>query len=144
MTTTPTPDHSTADEAAPATPSPSEYVVLLYADEAAWLAASPEEQAAVFSQHERFSTRCEERGHRITGGAELRPSSTARLVRRDAAGFPTVTDGPYAETVERFGGYYLVESSDVDDLAALVTELLEPGETAEIRATTNDVDGQGA
>ena len=52
----------------------------------------------------------------MTGGAELTHSKHRAHVRRFASTSVTVTDGPYAETVEQLSGFYLVESDDLDDL----------------------------
>jgi hypothetical protein len=50
---------------------------------------------------------------RIVGGAQLRPVDTATTVRRDGGGILT-TDGPFADTKEVFGGWFLFEADDVD------------------------------
>lgn len=93
------------------------YVVLLPGAEDAWERSSPERRADVYARHEEFARVLAERGHRVTGGAELSHSRDARQVRRDARGRVVVTDGPYAETAEQLTGFYLVESDDLDDLA---------------------------
>ncbi|KRB78062.1 hypothetical protein ASE01_07805 [Nocardioides sp. Root190] len=111
----------------------TEYVVLLTGNEKAWEAASPEEQAAMFEQHGEFSRLLEERGHRITGGAQLDSSRTAKVVRADADGTVLTTDGPYVESVEQLGGYYVVESDDVDDLLEVCAVLARTGDTVEVR-----------
>ncbi|MCL3861778.1 YciI family protein [Actinotalea sp. K2] len=113
----------------------TEYVVLLHDDEKAWLSYGPEERAAAFALHGRFSELCAQRGHTITGGAELAPSTTSRVLRRpDAHGPLAISEGPYAETVEQLGGYYVVRTADLDDLTELVGILIvEPGGAAEIR-----------
>ena len=108
------------------------YLILLPGDEAGWESATAEEKAAVFAEHDRFSRTLEERGHSITGGAELAHSRTARTVRAGSDG-PVVSDGPYAETVEQLSGFYLVESNDLDDLAAVCSILASSGEPVEIR-----------
>ena len=59
---------------------------------------------------------------------------TARTVRRDGAG-TTVTDGPYAESVEQLGGFYLVETDDLDDLLEICGLLAGPDGGVEVRAT---------
>ncbi|SKC51266.1 YciI family protein [Krasilnikoviella flava] len=92
------------------------YVVLLPGVEDAWERASAEERAAVYARHEEFARMLAERGHRVTGGAELTHSRTTKQVSRDAAGRVVVTDGPFAETAEQLSGFYLVESDDLDDL----------------------------
>jgi hypothetical protein len=109
------------------------YVILLPGDEGTWEAATPEQRAATYADHERFSRTLEERGHRIVGGAELAHSREARVVRRGADGL-VVTDGPYAEVVEQLSGFYLVESDDLDDLAQVCGILATGGEAVEIRA----------
>lgn len=113
----------------------TEYVVLLPGDESAWEAASEEERAATYARHEEFSRLLEERGHRITGGAELAHSRTATVVRRSAAGEVLLSDGPYAETAEQLSGYYVVESDDLEDLLDVCGHLVAPGEGIEVRAT---------
>ena len=121
------------------------YVILLPGDESTWEAATPDDRAAVYARHERFSRALEERGHRIVGGAELAHSREARVVRGGNGG-PVVSDGPYAETVEQLSGFYLVESEDLDDLADVCGILVSPGEGLEIRAClpAPDQPGDGA
>ena len=121
------------------------YVILLPGDEGTWEAASPEERAAVYATHERFSRTLEERGHRIVGGAELTHSREARVVRGGDDG-PVMTDGPYAETVEQLSGFYLVESDDLDDLAQVCGDPRGTGGAVEIRACvpTPDSSDEGA
>jgi hypothetical protein len=70
----------------------------------------------------------------VTGGSELAHSREAKVLRTDADGNHTVTDGPYAETVEQLTGFYIIESDDLDDLVD-VCKVLARGESAiEIRA----------
>ncbi|UMG93469.1 YciI family protein [Nocardioides sp. TF02-7] len=121
----------------------STYVVLLPGDENAWEAASAEERAAIFAKHDEFSRALAERGHQVTGGAELTHSRTTRKVARADDGAVVVTDGPYAETVEQLSGFYVVESDDLDDLVQVCAILAEPGSAAvEVRAAV-DHDGDG-
>lgn len=89
----------------------------------------------VFAAHDRFTTACAEQGHEILGGEELGPHTAARLLRATPAGDVTVCDGPYAETAEQIGGYYLVRTSDPDALLRLAAPLLEAEGrgTAELR-----------
>jgi len=110
-----------------------DYVVLLPGDEAAWEAASPEERAAVFARHDAFSKALAERGHQVTGGAELAHSRHARTLRTDAEGHHVVTDGPYAETVEQLSGFYLVTTDDVDDLLEVCRILADAEGAIEVR-----------
>jgi hypothetical protein len=105
------------------------YAVLLPGDEAVWESASEEQRAATYAKHGEFARLLEERGHEITGGAELTHSRTAKVVR--AGG---VTDGPYAETVEQLTGFYLVETDDLDDLLEVVGVLAGTEGAIEVRA----------
>jgi hypothetical protein len=112
----------------------TEYVVLLPGDESQWEHTSQADKEAVYAIHGEFAKALEERGHRVTGGSELAHSRGAKVLRTDADGNHTVTDGPYAETVEQLTGFYIVESDDLDDLVE-VCKILGRGEGAiEIRA----------
>jgi hypothetical protein len=103
------------------------YVVLLPGDEAAWTAATEDQRQATYAQHHEFAKRLEERGHRVTGGAELADSSEAKVLRTSPDGTQTVTDGPYSEAVEQLTGFYIVDTSDLDDLLE-VCKVLGKGE----------------
>ncbi|GAB4062239.1 YciI family protein [Angustibacter speluncae] len=122
------------------------YAVLLPGDERPWAQADDETRARVYARHEEFARLLHERGHRVVGGAELAPSSTARTVR-GARGSVTVTEGPYAETVEQLTGFYLVASDDLDDLLDLCG-LLTGDDAVEVRAVlpgpdAGTTDGEG-
>jgi hypothetical protein len=110
------------------------YVVLLPGDEAAWEAAPESLKQEMFALHAEFAKLLAERGHQVTGGAELAPSREARVLRTSADGEQSVTQGPYAETAEQLTGFYVIESSDLDDLIE-VCQVLGKGERViEIRA----------
>ncbi|QWF21605.1 transcription initiation protein [Nocardioides sp. LMS-CY] len=110
------------------------YVVLLPGDESTWAAATEEERAAMYAKHGEFARLLAERGHTVTGGAELTHSSTAKVVRRIDSGV-AVTDGPYAETVEQLTGYYVVDSDDLDDLLEVCGVLADGEGAVEVRST---------
>jgi len=98
----------------------SQYLILIYADEAQWASATPEEVAQLTKEHMDFGQR---HATVIRGGSALQPSGTATSVRPDPAGGATVTDGPFAETKEALGGYYLVEAADLDQALAVAKEV---------------------
>jgi hypothetical protein len=108
------------------------YAVLFPGNEKAWAEATPEERARVYDLHGRFTGLLAERGHRVTGGAELADSAGAKVVR-GTLDHVSVTEGPYAETVEQLTGFYLVESDDLDDLLN-VCGVVSEGDPVEIRA----------
>ena len=104
----------------------TEYAILLPGDESRWAAATDEQRAAMYARHGEFAAALAARGHTITGGAELTHSKEAKVVR-GSAGTVTVTDGPFAETVEQLTGFYLIDTADLDDLLE-VCKVLGKGE----------------
>lgn len=96
----------------------AQYLMLIYEDEAWYEAASPEELAEVMAEHEAFSAGVPRHGASIVGGEALQPTSTATSVRGGE-----VTDGPFVETKEALGGYYLVEAPDLDTALAVARTL---------------------
>jgi hypothetical protein len=115
----------------------TEYLVLLPSPEARYATATDQEKQDLHTAHTEFVQLLAERGHKMTGGAQLTPSSQARVVRGSGLDQVALTDGPYAESAEQVAGYYLVESDDVEDLARVCGRLLttpfHPG--VEIRPT---------
>ena len=105
----------------------TQYIVLLPGDEAEWEAAPEERRQATYAQHREFAQLLEERGHRVTGGAELAHSRETKVLRTAGDGTQTVTDGPFAETVEQLTGFYLIDSTDLDGLLE-VCKVLGKGE----------------
>ncbi len=108
----------------------TEYVVLLMGDAERWWDLSEDERRAGYAAHEQFSARLAEGGHRVTGGAELHRASEARTIAPNAT---TVTDGPWAETSEQVGGFYVVASEDLDDLLDCCLLLSATGDAVEVR-----------
>jgi hypothetical protein len=93
-----------------------QYLVLIYSEEP----TSPppaEAIAEIGTQYRRFTTMLRDRGA-FVGGEELQPTSTATTVRV-REGRTLITDGPFAETKEALGGYYLIEAKDLDEAIAL-------------------------
>lgn len=109
------------------------YAILLPGNEDTWAAASEDHRRATHARHEEFSKLLAERGHLIVGGAQLTHSREAKVVggRLDEV---TVTDGPYAETVEQLTGFYLVETDDLDGLLQVCGVLAGDGQGLEVRA----------
>lgn len=87
---------------------------------ARWQDSDADHRARVVADFTAFDTAVAARG-RVLGGEALAPTSTARTVRAgtDAAS-RAVTDGPYAETAEQLGGYYLIEVDDLEVAVELV------------------------
>lgn len=98
------------------------YLVLLIGDGelAPWSEHSPDEQAAVMAQFEAFHTAVAGTdGVEILAGEALAGPAHATTLRT-RGGTTTLTEGPYAEAVEQMGGFYLVETPDLDVLLGLL------------------------
>ena len=93
----------------------SKYLILIYEDEAEYGKATPEVMGEVMQAHEEFSAGVERLGAKLLGGEALEPTTTATSVRGGA----DVTDGPFVETKEALGGYYLVDAPDLDTALAV-------------------------
>jgi hypothetical protein len=87
----------------------AEYLILIAEDENAYATATPDVLQQVMEAHNRFSAQVAEKGGKVVEGRALQPTSTATTIRGDV-----VTDGPFIETKEAIGGYYLVEARDLD------------------------------
>lgn len=98
------------------------YLLLIH-NEAAWTELSEDEKSARRERYGAFARSTAEGV--ILGGSELQPFTTATTVRV-RNGETLVTDGPYAETKEALGGYFLVEAESIDDAVELAKRLPEP------------------
>jgi hypothetical protein len=89
------------------------YLLTIYADESRYATMTPEDSAALMEAYGRFGADAQAAGV-LLGGEGLQPTATATTVRvRD--GETLLTDGPFAETREQLGGYYLLDCADLDD-----------------------------
>jgi hypothetical protein len=108
------------------------YMFALIADETRLADRTPEQQAEVMKAWDDFTRAAIDAGVHL-GGEGLQPSSAATTVRIQASGEPIVTDGPFAETKEQLGGYYLLDCKDLDDALAWAKRVPMPGGTVEVR-----------
>jgi hypothetical protein len=92
----------------------AQYLILIYEDEAGYATATPEVWDEVRQAHNRFGNQIAELGGKFVGGNALQPTSSATTVRGDV-----VTDGPFVETKEALGGYYLIEADNLDRALAI-------------------------
>ncbi|WP_336084061.1 YciI family protein [Nocardia sp. SSK8] len=102
----------------------SQYLVLIYGDEAVHAAMSPDELGGMLADHRAFQ---EIAGPANLGGNALQPTATATTIRHDADGTAIITDGPFAEAKEALGGYYLLEAPDLDAAIALAAQVPATG-----------------
>ena len=110
-----------------------EYLILIHGDESATVRAPGEpgfdEMMAGWMVYNQSLI---DGGHWISA-ANLQPSSTATIVRKSGAGEPAITDGPFAETKEQLGGFYLISAKDLDEALALASAMPMPVGSIEVR-----------
>ena len=98
-----------------------QYLLLIYGNEDAFGKMAKAEQDGVLQEYGDFTKSIAQSGH-YRGGNELAAISTATTVRvRDKKRL--VTDGPFAETKEQLGGYYLIEAKDLEDALAVAARI---------------------
>ena len=89
------------------------YLLTIYGDESGWNDVTPEQSQQIMAAYGEFGRAAQDAGV-LLGGEGLQPTSTATTVRvRD--GEALTTDGPFAETREQLGGYYLLDCKDLDE-----------------------------
>ncbi len=110
------------------------YMLLIYDEESRMMNMSPEEMESdmqtwfAFDAETRTATT-------VLGGEPLNPTSTATTVRMSGGG-TVITDGPFAETKEQLGGFYLIEAGNLDEAIAIAGKMpnLPSGGCVEVRA----------
>ncbi|SOD70814.1 hypothetical protein SAMN05892883_0455 [Jatrophihabitans sp. GAS493] len=108
----------------------SQYLILIFGDEAEYAAADEQTTKEIHAGHGEFADIA---GAAMVGGNALYPTATATSIRKGADGEFTVTDGPFAEIKEALGGYYLVEAEDLDAAIALAKAVPAPWGGVEVR-----------
>jgi hypothetical protein len=98
-----------------------EYLCLIYESEANYGQIPGYQNGEIFGEYHQFTESIQKSGH-LKGGNALQPIATATTVRvRD--GKTLTTDGPFAETREQLGGYYLIEAKDLDDAIQVASRI---------------------
>ncbi len=97
------------------------YMLLIYDRESDWAAMSEAESGKMFQEYMTFTEGIRKSGHMVAGDA-LQPVSTATTVRV-RSGKTVSTDGPFAETREQLGGFYIVEAKDLDEATAIAAKI---------------------
>ena len=93
------------------------YLLLIYENEASLAGLSEAEQGKIFQEYMDYTVGIRKSGNYLAGEA-LQPVSTATTVR-SKSGKTITTDGPFAETREQLGGFYMVEAKDLDEAIKL-------------------------
>jgi hypothetical protein len=106
----------------------AQYLILIYEREEDWANATPDEWQRNMEAHGRFAEQTTALGGKMVGGNALQPTTTATSIRGDV-----VTDGPFVETKEALGGYYLIEADDLDQALAIAKLTPAPFGGVEVR-----------
>ena len=112
------------------------YLLSIYGDESTWDSITPEQAQETMDAYYAFGREAEERGAYLAGEG-LQPTATATTVRV-RNGERLITDGPFAETKEQLGGFYLLECKDLDEAIELAAKI--PGAksgSVEVRPVMN-------
>ena len=108
------------------------YILLIYGDEREWTSMPKEEMAKVYAEHGAYGEEMVKAGV-MRGGYELQPVATATSLRF-TNGKAKTYDGPFAETKEQLGGYYIVEVDTLDQAIEWAEKMPAMGSgTVEIR-----------
>jgi len=98
-----------------------QYLLMIYHPEADWAKMKPTDREPVYGEYRQLVEQLTKNG-KFLGGNQLQPTGAATTVRvRD--GKRVTTDGPFAETKEQLGGYFLVEASDLDDAIGIAARI---------------------
>jgi|SRR5919109_1898381 hypothetical protein len=108
------------------------YLLTLWGDESRGSDRTPEEGQAVMKAWDAYTQKAREAGA-FVGGEGLQPTSTATTVQIPEGGDPIVTDGPFAETKEQLGGFYLLDCRDLDEALEWARKIPMPGGKVEVR-----------
>jgi hypothetical protein len=107
-----------------------QYVVLIYEDEKGWSDGDPAVIEEGMKAHSQFAV---DAGEKMRGGQALQPTATATTIHKDGSGGFAVTDGPFVETKEALGGFYIIEAADLDEAIALAKKVPAPFGGVEVR-----------
>ena len=97
------------------------YLCLIYEDETFWSKTPKQELDAIMGDYHAFSATYKQSGH-VLGGNALEPTATATTIRV-RNGTMSTTDGPFAETREQLGGYYLLEAKDLNEAIQIAAKI---------------------
>jgi hypothetical protein len=98
-----------------------QYLLLICDNEQRWNEYSPEEAQSIMGEYRTLTQSLAQSGH-YKGGNQLQPISTATTVRI-RNGKRQTTDGPFAETREQLGGYFLVDAANLDEAIAIAERI---------------------
>lgn len=97
------------------------FMLLIYHDEAVWDTLTESERREIYGEYRELIQELEPKGTYLVGD-ELQPTSTAQTVRV-RKGKAMITDGPFAETREQLGGFFLIEAADANEANAIAARI---------------------
>jgi len=97
------------------------YILLIYHDEQAWSQLTEAERQEIYREYGQLREQLASNGKFLTGG-QLQPAATAGTVRV-RNGKQMVTDGPFAETREQIGGFFMIEANDFNEAAGIAAQI---------------------
>jgi len=110
-----------------------QYILLIYDQEKVWAKMPEAQRGNIHEEYGQFTQGIVKSGH-FRAGAQLQPIATATTVR-EKNGKTMTTDGPFMETKEQLGGYYLVECKDLDEALSIAARIpsVRVGGSIEVR-----------
>ena len=97
------------------------YLCLIYDEESKWATMSKDEAEALMGEYFAFTEGIRKSGHYVAGEA-LQPVQTATTVRV-RSGKVSTTDGPFAETKEQLGGFYMIDARDLNEAIQIAAKI---------------------
>lgn len=108
-----------------------EYLLLIYQAEALWESKSDEEKQAVFARHSQLGANLTAASVAYTGKPLMSTASAVSV--RTSGGERQVTDGPFAETKEQLGGFYLIDAESLEQAIEFAAQIPTESGTIEVR-----------
>ena len=108
------------------------YLLTLYGDESRYADMTPEQSAESMKRWEAYTIETRDAGAFLAGEG-LQPSATATTVKIEESGDHIVSDGPFAETKEQLGGFYMLECANLDEAIGWAKKIPMQGGTIEVR-----------
>ena len=97
------------------------YLLLIYHNEQSWSGITEADRQKIYGEYRQLREELVSKGQFVTG-SQLQPITTATSVRV-REGKELITDGPFAETHEQLGGYFLVEAKNLDEATSIAARI---------------------
>ncbi|MCZ3390139.1 MAG: YciI family protein [Actinomycetia bacterium] len=118
----------------------AQYMYMIFGDESEMANVTKEDWALMLKAHNEFAEQVAKLGGTITNGDALAPTAVATTVRGQSTGSPSVTDGPFVETKEALGGFYVIDAKDLDEAIAFA-KISPTNGGVEVRPVVDTVGG---